>query len=78
MEHQTDFGKVSTEELIRVYNLWKKMTKKNVEKRNEYNQTEEGKEKNRARARVYYESHRELILEKRRKQRDECQISDTA
>lgn len=70
MEHQTDYGKVTTEELIRVYNLWKKMTKKNVEKRNEYNQTEEGKQKNRARARVYYESHREIILEKRKKERE--------
>ena len=78
MEYKTDYGMVSVDELIRVYHQWKKMVKKNIEKRNEYNQTEEGKQKNRERARVYYESHRELILEKRRKQRDECQISDTA
>ena len=66
MEHQTDYGKVSTEELIRVYHLWKKLIKKNVERRNEFNQSDEGKELNRMRAKKYYEEHRDEILAKRK------------
>lgn len=66
MEHQTDYGKVSTEELIRVYHMWKKMVKKSVERRHEFNQSEEGKELNRQRAKKYYEEHRDEILAKRK------------
>lgn len=66
MEHQTEYGIVNTEELIRVYHLWKKMMKKNIEKRNEFNKTDEGKEVNRQRAKKYYEGHRETILAKRK------------
>jgi len=65
---QTDYGKVSREELVRVYHLWKKMIAKNVEKRNEFNQTEQGKELNRERAKMYYERNREKILLKRKAQ----------
>jgi hypothetical protein len=66
MEHQTDYGKVSTEELIRVYHMWKKMIKRNVECRNEFNQSETGKQLNRERAKKYYEEHRDEILAKRK------------
>ena len=66
MEHQTDYGKVSTQELIRVYHLWKKLMKKNIERRNEFNQSDEGKELNRMRAKKYYEEHRDEILAKRK------------
>jgi hypothetical protein len=66
MEHQTEYGKVSTEELIRVYHMWKKMIKHNVERRNEFNQSVEGKELNRERAKKYYQEHRDEILAKRK------------
>ena len=64
MEHDTEYGKVSTDELLRVYHLWKKMIEKTIERRNEFNQTEEGKQKNRANAKNYYQRNREKILEK--------------
>ncbi len=66
MEHQTNYGKVSTEELIRVYHLWKNLMKKNIERRNEFNQSAEGKQLNRERAKKYYEEHRDEILAKRK------------
>lgn len=65
-EYQTDYGTVKAAELIRVYGLWKKMIDKQVEKRNAFNQTEEGKQKNRSRAKDYYQRHKEEILAKRK------------
>lgn len=70
MEHQTDYDKVSTEELVRVYHLWKKMIAKNAEIRNAYNQTPEGKAKNREKAKQYYEAHKEKVLAKRKARYD--------
>ena len=66
MKVQTDHGEQEIEEVIRCYNLWKNLMLKNIDRRNEYNQTEEGKTKNRERAKVYYERHKEEILAKRK------------
>lgn len=66
MKVQTDYGEQEIEEVIRCYNLWRKMMIKNIDRRNTYNQSEEGIEKNRARAKDYYQRHREEILEKRK------------
>ncbi len=70
MKVQTEYGEQEIEEVIRCYNLWKALMKKNIEKRHEFNQTEEGKQKNRERAKIYYERNRDLILEKRRLKRE--------
>lgn len=43
------------------------------EKRRAYLQTEEGKEKNRIRAAIYYDRHREQVLEKRHQRYQENQ-----
>jgi predicted acylesterase/phospholipase RssA len=66
MKVQTDHGEQEIEEVIRCYNLWRNLIVKNVEKRNEFHKTEEGKQKNRANSKNYYQRHREEILEKRR------------
>jgi len=66
MEHDTDYGKVSTDELLRVFHMWKKMIAKGNERKCEFNQSEQGKEKNRANAKKYYEKHKEEILAKRK------------
>lgn len=66
MKVQTDYGEQEIAEVIRCYNLWRKMMTKQNEIRYQYNQTDEGKEKNRAKAKEYYEKHREEILEKRK------------
>ena len=66
MEFKTDYGMVSSDELIRVYHMWKRMTAKQVGHRNRYNQTAEGKEKNRENAKLYYERHKEEILAKKK------------
>jgi len=80
MKVQTDYGEQPIEEVVRCYNLWKKMAAKTAEKRRIINQTEEGALKNRQRANLYYERHREEVLEKRRMtrlaQRDHPQFLD--
>lgn len=66
MKVQTDHGEQEIEEVIRCYNLWRNLIVKNVERRNEFHKTEEGKQQNRANSKNYYQRHREEILEKRR------------
>lgn len=65
MKVQTDFGEQEIEEVIRCYNLWRKQMTKLNEIRWAYNQTEEGKLKNRARSKAYYEKHKEEIMARR-------------
>lgn len=67
---QTEYGDVEIPELVRCYNLWRAMMIKHNEIRKKYNQTEEGKTKNRERAKVYYEKNKELILKKRKEHRE--------
>ena len=62
----TQYGDVPLEKLIHHYAVYREQEKKKAEKRNEFNQTEEGKELNRSRAKSYYERNRELILAKRK------------
>lgn len=66
MKVQTKYGEQELEEVIRCYNLWKKLIAKNVERKNKAHQTKEGKEKNRGNAKSYYERHREEILARRK------------
>ena len=67
---QTAYGDVEIPELVRCYEMWRNMTIKHNKLRNKYNQTEEGKMKNREKAKQYYEKHREEILEKRKEYRE--------
>lgn len=68
---QTAYGEMTVSELVRYTEMWKAMMAKHNQTKNKYNQTDEGKAKNRQKAKEYYESHRQEILEKRRKARDE-------
>lgn len=65
-EYTTEYGKVPVSELVRYYEMHKRMLDRIAAKKNEYNQTEEGKQKNREHAKQYYEKNREKILEKRK------------
>lgn len=66
MKVQTEYGEQELDEVIRCYNLWKKMMAKNIGRKNEWNQTDEGKNKNRQNAKSYYQRHKEEILAKRK------------
>ena len=63
---QTNFGSVTVDELVRIYNIYKTRDRKNQQRRLVYNQTEEGRDKNRERASSYYERNRDAVLEKRK------------
>ena len=67
---QTQYGDVEIPELVRCYEMWRSMITKHNEIRKKYNQTEEGKRKNRAKAKEYYAKTRALILEKRKEYRE--------
>lgn len=60
----TEYGNVSLERLVEVYNIYKKHENRKNEKRKEFLQTPEGKEYNRQRAKSYYERNKEAIREK--------------
>lgn len=60
----TDFGNVTLERLVEVYNIYKKHENRKAEKRKEFLQTEEGKKYNRDRAKSYYERNKDVIREK--------------
>lgn len=68
MEHSTlistPYGNVSLGELLRVYDTHKKSNLRHQAKRHAFNQTEQGKELNRNRAKAYYHTHREEVLAK--------------
>ena len=66
MKFQTDYGELEITEIIRCCNLWKKLMEKHNELKHAYNQTEEGKTKNRENAKLYYERHKEEISAKRK------------
>ena len=65
MKVQTDYGEQEIEEVIRCYNLWRKQVTKLNEIRWAYNQTDEGKQKNRDRSKAYYEKHKDEIKARR-------------
>lgn len=62
----TSFGTIPLEILVKRYENEKKREAKKYEKRLEYLGTDEGKEWNRARAKSYYDSHKDQICEKRK------------
>ena len=62
----TQFGNVSVDELVRVYQNHKQSIQKAVERRRDWLQTDQGKQYNRDRAKSYYERNKEAILEKRK------------
>lgn len=68
---QTAYGEMTIPELVRYYEMWRAMMIKHNENKNKYNQTDEGREKNRERAREYYDRNRDKVLEKRRAKREE-------
>lgn len=70
MKVQTEYGEQTIEEIVRGYELWKRLMERTNNKRWEKNQTEEGKAENRARSKAYYERNREKVLEKRRLDRE--------
>ena len=62
----TQFGEVSLQTLVKRYETQRKQDMKNLEKRREFLQTDEGIAWNRGRAKSYYEKNRELVLAKRK------------
>ena len=60
----TKYGSVALEKLIAVYEKHKENEKKTAERRHEWNQTDEGKQKNRERAKAYYEKNKEKVRAK--------------
>jgi hypothetical protein len=66
---QTDFGEQTIEEVVKGYTLWKRYMERCNTKRWLRNQTEEGKQANRAKAKAYYEQNKDKVLEKRRLER---------
>ncbi len=75
MKVSTNYGDQEIEEVIRCYNLWKTLAAKGNQKRSEYNQTEEGKIKNRLNAKAYYQRNREKVLAKRKELNQRNQAS---
>ena len=65
---KTEFGDVSIDELVRVYCVHKKANLRHQAHRHLFNQTERGKQLNRERAKNYYYTHRNEILQLRREQ----------
>ena len=66
MKVTTDYGEQEIEEVIRCYNLWRKSMINHNKLKSAYNQTEEGKLKNREKVKSYYERNKDRILEKRK------------
>lgn len=66
MKVETNYGEQELDEVVRCYNLWKNYIGDMNKRRHAKNQTEEGKLKNRANAKSYYERNKELILAKRK------------
>lgn len=62
----TSFGEVSLDKLVKYYETYKRNEDKRLEKRHEVLQTPEGKAINRARAKAYYDKHKDDILAKRK------------
>lgn len=69
---QTAYGEMTVAELVKYTEMWKAMAAKHNDYKKVYNQTEQGREKNRERSKVYYERHRDQVLEKRRSKRDQA------
>lgn len=61
MPYPTAFGDVPVEELVKAYEAQKRMIEKQNERKKAYNQTDEGKAKNRARAKAYYDKNKEAV-----------------
>lgn len=76
----TAYGEMTVAELVRCAEKWKRLMEKHNALRHRYNQTEEGKIKNREKAKSYYERNREKVLQKRRaireKKKDEYKMLD--
>ena len=66
MKVDTAYGEQEIEEVVRCYNLWKNYIADMNKRRHEKNQTDEGKQKNRANAKAYYEKNKAAILAKRK------------
>jgi len=66
MKVNTEYGEQEIEEVVRCYNLWKNYIADMNKRRHAINQTEEGKQKNRANAKSYYERNKDAILAKRK------------
>jgi hypothetical protein len=67
MESQTfttDYGDISLDRLIHVYNIYRASELRKQAKRFEFFQTDEGKTINRARSKSYYERNKEKVREK--------------
>lgn len=61
----TDFGAVSVDEVVRVFNIVKHRDNRAKERRAA--RTDDAtRERNRERAKAYYEAHKDAILEKRK------------
>ena len=69
--YKTEYGDVSVEDLVRIYNSHRRNALKHQERRSEFLQTDEGKEYNRVRAKAYYQAHKADILAKRKQQYEE-------
>ena len=67
---KTAYGEMTIEELVKYTEMWKSMCEKHNQIRRKYNQSDEGKMKNRQRSKEYYERNREKVLEKRRSIRE--------
>ena len=76
----TAYGEMTVAELVVYAEKWKRLMEKHNALRHRYNQTEEGKIKNREKAKSYYERNRDKVLEKRRaireKKKDEYKMLD--
>ena len=64
----TNFGEVEVDELVRIYNIYKRRDAKNQNRRKQVLSTEAGREKNRERSRSYYHRNKDIVLEKRKQE----------
>ena len=63
----TEFGEIPTEEVLRVYNMMKRRDQRASERRTALlHSSVQLQEKNKERAKAYYEKNKDAILEKRR------------
>ncbi len=62
----TNYGQKTVEELVRIYDIYRRTSLRHQENRNEFNQTDEGKIANRERAKSYYEYNKDTILARRK------------
>ncbi len=77
MSIETAYGTVPLEKLIHTYNVAQAANKRHVQKRNEFNQTDEGKRRNRERAKAYYERNKALVREKARARYTEKRLAES-